>query len=88
MLRIVGPSCHSGRVRVMEADIARVPVTNLRVPRAEFGAPRALAHPHDLDVSSSKPSVPGSCEGPHYVMVIIVAVAMPAAGSRPVFGYG
>src|SRR5690348_11460379 len=38
MLWNVGPSCHSDRVRVTERDVARVPVENLRVPRADFGA--------------------------------------------------
>jgi hypothetical protein len=40
---------------VTEADIARIPVGNLRVPRAEFGAVWAAAEdrtrPHDAGVS-------------------------------------
>ncbi len=43
MLWNVGPPCHSGRVRVTENDVARVPVGNLRVPRADFGALWAAA---------------------------------------------
>jgi hypothetical protein len=38
MLGIVGSACHAGSVDVTAADIAAVPVENLRVPRAEFGA--------------------------------------------------
>ncbi len=39
----VGVRWHRGRVRVTQAEIARVPLGNLRVPRAEFGAVWAAA---------------------------------------------
>ena len=39
--------CHPESVRVTEADIARIPVANLRVPRAEFAAVWAAAEQRD-----------------------------------------
>jgi len=45
--RSVGPWCQSGFVRVTEADIARIPVGNLRVSWAAFGTVWAAAEDRD-----------------------------------------
>ena len=43
------PGVTLDRVRVTEADVARVPVGNLRVPRAEFGAVWSAAEQRDRE---------------------------------------
>lgn len=75
MLRLVGIPCHSGLVRVTEDDVARVPVGNLRVPRAEFGALWAAAELRcEEQADWYAAGVAATCEW------LAVAVIKPATG--------
>jgi hypothetical protein len=47
----VGEPCDAAHVEVTDADLARIPTANLRVPRAEFGAVWATAEQRCVELS-------------------------------------